>query len=79
MDDSVTVDEEGWSRGGRVVGMVGFHPLFMVFARGVVTGVSVGVFVLEGFDWLCLFGLFATWLLLTGLGVRNVQVPGRWR
>ena len=79
MYDSFIVDEEGRSHGGQVIGVVSFHPLFMVNARRVVTGVSVGVFVLEGFGWFCLFGSLATGFLFGRWVFGVVQVPGRWR
>ena len=79
MYNSLTVNEEGWSQGARVVGVIGVHLLSVVDARGVVTGVGVGVFVFKG------FGLALAASTGSSLdrgrsgerGVIGVEVPGR--
>ena len=79
MYNAFVVDEEGrCCRGGRVV-LVSLHPLSMVDAQGVVTGMGVGIFVLEGFRWLGFLGLLTAWLLFVRLGVGTIQVPGQWQ
>ena len=77
MYNSLTVNKEGWSGGGRVIGVIGIHPLSMVDTRGVVTGVGVGVFVFEGLGLLCLFDFLAALFLLARLIVEEIQVPSR--
>ena len=79
MYNSLTVNEEGRSGRGGVIGVVSVHPLSVVDTRGVVTGVGVGVFVFEGFSRLCLLSPSAALLLFTWLVVGEVQIPGRWR
>ena len=77
MYDSFVIDEEGRCCRGRWAVLVSLHSLSMVDAQGVVTGVGVGIVVLEGFRWLGFLGLLMAWLLLARLGVGMIQVPGR--